>query len=95
VSYILSLLLQGPIEQESAPPTVDEDDLLPPASREDLDEYLDMLYQVGRRGEEGAGQQRVGEERRGQDKRGQKRRGEERGFRQLRFAALLITVFSQ
>ena len=26
---------------------MDEDDLLPPASMEDLDEYLDMLYQVG------------------------------------------------
>lgn len=28
-------------------PPVDEDNLLPPASMEELDEYLDMLYQVG------------------------------------------------
>ena len=44
---------------------MDEDDLLPPASMEDLDEYLDMLYQVG-----------TGEERRGEGRGGEGRRGE-------------------
>lgn len=41
---------------------MDEDDLLPPASMEDLDEYLDMLYQVGT-GEERGGQEKAEEER--------------------------------
>jgi hypothetical protein len=32
---------------DEPPPPVDEDNLLPPASMDELDEYLDMLYQVG------------------------------------------------
>jgi hypothetical protein len=74
---------------------VDEDDLLPPASMEDLDEYLDMLYQVGtgeERGGEESGEGRAGEERGGEDRRGEGRAEEgRRGEADL--AALLMLLY--
>ena len=33
-------------EREEGPRTVDEDEYLPPASMDQLEEYLDMLYTV-------------------------------------------------
>ena len=39
-------LLQTESDDTPAPIAIDEDSLLPPASMDELDDYLDMLYQV-------------------------------------------------
>ena len=39
-------LLQTESDDTPAPVAIDEDSLLPPASMDELDDYLDMLYQV-------------------------------------------------
>ena len=41
-----SYLLQTESDDTPAPVAIDEDSLLPPASMDELDDYLDMLYQV-------------------------------------------------